>query len=458
MIETINFNGKKLNLHLPQKENNQNIFTTIVGKNGSGKSRFLNHIVTKCISRQFEGLNPENKDTFDLPTAIIALSTSPFDRFPLEKDIFRKFDYRYIESDLKYYHYLGLRGLYSPNLSMSFMVRTIAGLIQALSTETGRIKTVLGALNYLGFNPAIKANLACDVTLPVLIQIATSDDPFQVMHEYLTGKRKAGNEFRRLMMQMDQQGRDERYRILESIKYYIYKHRTGAKDRSLGIVITDRGVYNEANGASVDDKLVPMMESGLLKLRSLELHKKGHDKLFKISDASSGEQCIVLAMLGIASQIRDGALVCIDEPEVCLHPEWQERYIDLLMNTFKGFNSCHFIIATHSPQIVSRLESENCYILDINKSLLRDAADSNRRSADYQLANIFSAPGFKNEYLMRELLKFISQLSQGRKLSTDDLKVISKIHSLKSSLDESDPVLQLYSLVMAATSEKRSDD
>lgn len=456
MIDSINFNGKKLNFYSSQKKIDQNIFTTIVGKNGSGKSRLLNHIVTKCIASQNGTIEPDQKDAFDPPTAVIALSTSPFDRFPVSNPLVKDADYRLVQSSLGYYHYLGLRGLYSGNLSMSFMVRIIAGLIRALASDAGRIKTVLGVLRYLGFNPAIKASFTCDITVPVLSQLSESTNPIEVINEFLIGQRRAGSEFRRLMMRMDEQADEEKHKLVDSVKYYLHEHRMNPKNRKLEIMITNRGVINDLNGSPVSDRFVPMMEAGLLKLRSLELHKEGHVKPFKISDASSGEQCIVLAMLGIASQIKDGALICIDEPEICLHPEWQERYIDLLMSTFRSFKSCHFIIATHSPQIVSRLESENCYILDMRKSVLLDAVDSNRRSADYQLANIFSAPGFKNEYLMRELLKLLSKLSEGVELSNDDHEVISRIREIEDALEKSDPVHQLYSLVVAAISEAPS--
>jgi predicted ATPase len=457
LIRKINLNGKKLEFYPPQKTTEKNIFTTIVGKNGSGKSRLLNHIVTKCILSRNNAIDHDQMDAFDLPTAVIALSTSPFDRFPISNPLSKNADSRLVESSQGYYYYFGLRGLYSSNLSMSFMVRTIAGLIRALASDAGRIKTVLDVLSYLGFNPAIKASFTCDITVPVLSQIANSENPVEVMNEFLTGQRRAGIELRRLIMRMDENAYDLKYKLADSIRYYLEEQRINYKNKNIEIMITNKGVRNDMSGSSVNDRFTPMMEAGILKLRSLELHKKSHDKPFKISDASSGEQCIVLAMLGIASQIKDGALVCIDEPEICLHPEWQERYIDLLMNTFRNFNSCHFIIATHSPQIVSRLESENCYILDMQSAVLRDAADTNRRSVDYQLANIFSAPGFKNEYLMRELLRLLSKLSEGVELSNDDYELISRIHKLENLLENSDPVRQLYYLVVAATSEVRSD-
>lgn len=457
VIDVINFDGKILKLHAQPGKTDQNLFTTIVGKNGSGKSRLLNSIVHKCLLRRNGAINSDSKDKYDLPSAVIALSTSPFDRFPVSIPLVKNADHKLVESSLGYYYYLGLRGLYSGNLSMSFMVRTIAALIRALTGDAERIRTVLSVLSYLGFNPAIKASFTCDITLPVLHQLSESESPSEVISEFISGERRAGLEFRRAMIRLDEQTDEEKFKLADSIKYYLKEQRISLNDKSLNIVITQKGVSNFATSSPINEKFIPMMEAGLLKLKGLELHKKGIAKPFKISDASSGEQCVVLAMLGIASQIKDGALICIDEPEICLHPEWQERYIDLLITTFRGFKSCHFIIATHSPQIVSRLESTNCYILDMQKSLLLDAANSNQRSADYQLANIFAAPGFKNEYLMRELLNLLSKLSQGVELSHDDYETISRIGELEHRFEESDPVRQLYSLVVNATSEARSN-
>jgi hypothetical protein len=161
-----------------------------------------------------------------------------------------------------------------------------------------------------------------------------------------------------------------------------------------------------------------------------------------------------MTMLGIAARIKDGSLICIDEPEVCLHPEWQERYIQLLMSTFQGFNFCQFVVATHSPQIVSRLGSENCYVLDLQSNSLQPAEAFNNRSADFQLAEVFNAPGFKNEYMMRELLGVVATLSSGQVLNQKQIGFIESAKSLKSLFSLEDPVLHLINMVVEALKTK----
>jgi predicted ATP-binding protein involved in virulence len=80
-----------------------------------------------------------------------------------------------------------------------------------------------------------------------------------------------------------------------------------------------------------------------------------------------------LFTFGIAANITDNSIILIDEPEISLHPEWQQRYINLLMNTFEGFYNCKFIIATHSPLVISNLKSSNCYILPMTESEIINA-------------------------------------------------------------------------------------
>jgi predicted ATP-binding protein involved in virulence len=55
--------------------------------------------------------------------------------------------------------------------------------------------------------------------------------------------------------------------------------------------------------------------------------------------------------------------VTIDEPENHLHPEMQKS---LLPSFLKAFPDIQFIIATHSPLIVSSVENSNVYVLNYN--------------------------------------------------------------------------------------------
>lgn len=76
-----------------------------------------------------------------------------------------------------------------------------------------------------------------------------------------------------------------------------------------------------------------------------------------ISSLSSGEKQIVFRagyLLKNARSLSRG-VVLIDEPEISLHPSWQEKYVQFVRNIFtnaEGVMETQVIIATHSPFIV----------------------------------------------------------------------------------------------------------
>lgn len=65
-------------------------------------------------------------------------------------------------------------------------------------------------------------------------------------------------------------------------------------------------------------------------------------------ELSSGEQQILGTISRLLSVLRPNAVVAIDEPEVSLHPDWQIRYLPMLLNTLERFPATHLLIATHS--------------------------------------------------------------------------------------------------------------
>jgi predicted ATP-binding protein involved in virulence len=212
--------------------------------------------------------------------------------------------------------------------------------------------------------------------------------------------------------------------------------------------ITHNGINIESNEIRLySEQIVFLINSGILKLRDIGLVKKNRGSTFSIKDSSSGEQSVILSILGIASKITDNSIICIDEPEVCLHPEWQEKYIQILINTFRKFRRCHFIIATHSPQIISKLSPNNCFVISMDDAEINNANQYLNNSIDYQLASLFKTPGFKNEYLSRIAFIIFSKVGKYKKFDNDDLDKYKVLNAVYKSLDDSDPVKELISVI-----------
>ena len=100
-------------------------------------------------------------------------------------------------------------------------------------------------------------------------------------------------------------------------------------------------------GFSKDEKIMPIFENSA-----------GEE--FNINDLSSGEKQLFLRTLSIKMLEPKNSIILIDEPELSLHPKWQQRIIEVYKKI--GENN-QIIIATHSPHILGSVSSENIFIL-----------------------------------------------------------------------------------------------
>ncbi|WP_406043176.1 AAA family ATPase [Succinimonas sp.] len=76
------------------------------------------------------------------------------------------------------------------------------------------------------------------------------------------------------------------------------------------------------------------------------------DRDIKLDTLSSGEKHDFIMFYNLIFNISANGLVLIDEPEISLHIEWQETYLDKLIAICE-MNGLQAIVATHSPNIVS---------------------------------------------------------------------------------------------------------
>jgi len=79
-----------------------------------------------------------------------------------------------------------------------------------------------------------------------------------------------------------------------------------------------------------------------------------------IDNLSSGEKQILMLFTYLAFGDTKGKIFIIDEPEISLHPKWQDDFLQQLNNVTPS--DTQLVIATHSPSIVGDLE-ENCKVL-----------------------------------------------------------------------------------------------
>ncbi|PVZ82770.1 hypothetical protein C9426_28520 [Serratia sp. S1B] len=270
------------------------------------------------------------------------------------------------------------------------------------------------------------------------------------LYYYLKERARTG-EYQIVEYFEDQERREVPYieyisKIYYALKGIVHIHNI----RRLNIKITNGNISLSRKLIPFNEDLVTLINAGIIRLDGVSLQKLNSNDSFDIGEASSGEQCVIITMLGISSIIKDNSLILIDEPEVCLHPEWQEKYILLLTNIFKSYKECQFIIATHSPQIVSNLLPDRCFVLTMEDGLVRNANEYINKSSDYQLATLFDAPGFKNEYLSRISIALFSKISIEKKFDGDDIKTLASLSDILHKISENDPLHSLINALIKA--------
>lgn len=426
----------------------QNIFTIIVGKNGTGKSRLLREIAIDYLrpkggnkkfadvaSSEFEWRTGQMEKSVD-PSKLICVSTSPFDKFPLVKRT----------GTVSHYSYLGLRGLPSQNMGLAYLARIIYTLAEAATKNGSRSSAIGDVLAYLNYEPIIDVTFS--YSSPTLLgRLMASHNPREEIDIFTGRSGVFSGEHLTLLRQLltvDDRTFDRFMKAASNLQEW-------PKREKIRMRLTPSGVYMERNLNLQPEDVVILGQFGMLKLRDVELHKKEKSSnllsSLMISEMSSGEQTVIMGLLGIGSQLEDGALVCIDEPEVCLHPEWQERYIQLLSRIFSHYNNCHFVIATHSPQIVAQLPDENCFVMRMEDGTAHRSKEFSKQSIDFQLATVFNAPGFKNEYLTRIALNLFIDVSKTRVFSQENSVHLNILRDSVHKLRSDDPLREVINSV-----------
>jgi len=93
-------------------------------------------------------------------------------------------------------------------------------------------------------------------------------------------------------------------------------------------------------------------------------NKGGGDK-FSIDELSTGEKTLMSKVLYLYLEDIKDKVILIDEPELSLHPSWQNKVLKIYENfATNKENNCQIIIATHSPHIIGSAKNEYIRFLE----------------------------------------------------------------------------------------------
>lgn len=167
---------------------------------------------------------------------------------------------------------------------------------------------------------------------------------------------------------------------------------------------------------------------------------------FDINELSSGEKQLFLRTLSIKMLEPENSIILIDEPELSLHPKWQQRIIDVYRKIGKNNQ---IIVATHSPHVLGSVPNENIFLLSKNKkgeiTILSgdELYTSYGQSADRILEDIMGLETSRNPQVFN-LLNECRKMVDDNNYSTKEFK--EKYSKLKSILGENDEDLFLIEM------------
>lgn len=389
-------------------------------------------------------------DNFTHPK-IIAVSSSPFDKFPLADWAAT----RYHETQLKSnYIYRGARTDYriSKGYLKSKFDQLGASFINFFLKHEDRKNEILPLFEYLGLSSKFKIILKTNdhISLDQLISKENYRAPIDIV--------QSSRFFKGIGRGDDNLSEKDQKEIINSVKA-LYKDAMEPYSRlaQLFTLELDLNPDNESQNSSQPNflkELSTLVKFDLIDLENIEFNKIATNSRFFLSEASSGELCILFNILSIAAEITNNTVILLDEPELSLHPEWQQDFLPLLSTIFSHYKECHFIIATHSPHIVSSISTSNSYIVNLenNPTKILEGKEVSSQSLDYQLAQVFRAPGNRNEYLISQAVEALTALRDGQ---TPDYSFLTKVNELMEFHDivpNNDPVQKLLSTLRKALS------
>ena len=179
---------------------------------------------------------------------------------------------------------------------------------------------------------------------------------------------------------------------------------------------------------------------------SMPIFTDSSGKKFGINELSSGEKQLFLRTLAIKMLEPENSIIMIDEPELSLHPKWQQKIVDVYKKIGKNNQ---IILATHSPHILGSVEKENIILLiknrdgNIETRLGKELSNSYGQTMERILEDIMGLETDRNPSVY-ELLSQVKEMVKNDNYESSEFK--RKYSKIKDILGEDDRDLFLVDM------------
>jgi predicted ATP-binding protein involved in virulence len=122
--------------------------------------------------------------------------------------------------------------------------------------------------------------------------------------------------------------------------------------------------------------------------------------------------------LGMNAAKLTTGLVLIDEIDLHLHPEWQQR---VLLDLRHAFPRLQFVVTTHSPQVLSSIQPQCIRVLDNGE--VRNVAFSQGARSSQVLEDVLGVRARPPIPIVDKLRNYLDLVSQGKWDTVEALKL-----------------------------------
>ena len=205
-------------------------------------------------------------------------------------------------------------------------------------------------------------------------------------------------------------------------------------------------VVNEINGIFDILELDVKLKGFSKNEKTMPVFENSAGEEFDINDLSSGEKQLFLRTLSIKMLEPKNSIILIDEPELSLHPKWQQKIIEVYKKI--GENN-QIIVATHSPHILGSVSNENIFILYRNENGKIEAKTGDELYSSYGqpvnrvLKDIMGLKSVRTPKIDRDIQE-LRKLVDENKYETDEF--IEKYNKLLKILGNTDEDLFLIDM------------
>lgn len=214
---------------------------------------------------------------------------------------------------------------------------------------------------------------------------------------------------------------DERlYDVLSLIKKYQEPFsRASVVAISLWTVTKENNVSGFALSAFIRYERI-LKKYKIIKRFRTYLYRKNTE--IALANASSGELMIIATLVHISSYIDKDTVILIDEPENSLHPRWQRKYIDMIMDVFYLFQP-KIYIASHSPQIIP-LDNDLYKIFTPINGVIEEVQEKTSNNEEL-LSEVFGVITPENRFLSNKMVETINDFDANRIEYNHALQIIA---------------------------------